>query len=199
MRVLKWLSKLSRWSVVIGILLLWYSVSAIFLFSHRTDDVQADAAVVLGAAAYGSWPSPVFRARIDHAVDLYQTGTVDQIVFTGGIGNRSRYSEAEVARNYAMRLGVPNSAIILEEGSMNTREQFALLPPILESNDIENIIIVSTPFHMRRAMFVADQNDISAYASPTFSTPWRDNGLRPVFFTREIVAYLHHRLLWPWL
>lgn len=200
MRMFRWLRKLTMGSVAIGILLLWYAVTGIFLYSHRSDDVQVDAAVVLGAAAYGSRPSPLFRARIDHAVDLYLAGDVEYLIFTGGVGNRSQFSEAAVARNYAMRFGVPASDILLEETSSNTRENFARVRPILDANNIEDVIIVSTPFHMRRAMFLANQNDIDAYASPTYTTPWREqNSLRPFFFTREVVAYLHHRLLWPWI
>lgn len=199
MRLLKWIGTLSRYTTVIGIVLLWYAVSAVFIYSHRSDAVQTDAAIVLGAAAYGNWPSPLFRARIDHAVDLYDQGAIEKIVFTGGVGNRSQWSEAVVAQRYAMRAGVPESAILLEETSASTRENFTRVRPILDANNIETVLVVSTPFHMRRAMFLANQNSIDAYASPTLTTPWRENGLRPFLFTREVVAYLHHRILWPWL
>ena len=80
----------------------------------------ADAAIVLGASAYHKNPSPVFRERIRHAVNLYQSGRVSRLIFTGGRAPGSEFSEAAVARRFAIRAGVPPEDILIEELSMTT-------------------------------------------------------------------------------
>ena len=191
---------LARVGIALGIFLLWYSIIGVTLGAMRTDVVSADAAVVLGAAAWGSRPSPIFRERINHAIQLYNDGAVEQLIFTGGDGTKSNYTEAEVARQYAIARGVPDSAILLEDQSDSTYSNLANTKVIAANNNIESLIIVSTPFHMRRAMFVANQLDLNAYASPTRTTRWREqNSMRPYLVTREVAAYIGYLVLWPTL
>ena len=71
-------------------------------YSEQDFTQPADAAIVLGAGVFRGRPSPVLRARIDHAIGLYNSGTVDKIIFTGGIGRNDSLSEAEVSANYAI-------------------------------------------------------------------------------------------------
>ncbi len=162
--------------------------------SWRTDRVSADAALVLGAAAWGDNPSPVFRERINHAIQLYKEGSVEKLVFTGGVGLKSPTAEAIIAQQYAERRGVPTDDIIVEDQSRNTLTNLTNAAPILAENEIDSIILVSTPFHMRRALLIADTLDLDAYLSPTRTTRWR--GSRPYFFTREVAAFLYYRFLW---
>src|SRR5688572_32443685 len=97
-------------------LVLWSVVVAwrIAAYARRHDPAPADVAIVLGAAVWGTEPSPVFAARIDHAIALYRGGRVGRILFTGGVGTRERDAEAEVARRYAVRAGVPDRDIAVE-------------------------------------------------------------------------------------
>lgn len=186
-----------RLALVGGLLLFWYAGVSIAITAQRTDTQPADAALVLGAAAYGERPSPVFRERINHAITLYQRGQVEQIIFTGGIGDRSRSSEAAVAQRYALQRGVPATAIILEEQAANTLESMQNVRPLLAQNGIESVVIVSTPFHMRRALYLAAELGVDVSASPTRTTRWVSGGLRNYFYTREMIAFIVYRFVWP--
>jgi uncharacterized SAM-binding protein YcdF (DUF218 family) len=191
---MRWIYRLLRLGFVLGMLLVWYGWSSVAVTAWRTDVVSADAALVLGAAAWGDRPSPVFRERINHAIQLYREGAVQKIVFTGGVGIKSPMAEAVIAQQYAIQRGVPVSDILIEDQSRNTLSNLTNAAPILAANDIESVILVSTPFHMRRALLIANALDLNAYLSPTRTTEWR--GSRPYFFTREVAAFLYYRFLW---
>src|ERR1700754_1899683 len=104
-RVFKWLKLVV---VVIGLAIVITAIR-IYSYSNATTDMQADAAVVLGAAVWSQGVSPVFRERINHAIDLYRRGRVHKIIFTGGQGNRNEPTEAAAARDYALSNGISPS------------------------------------------------------------------------------------------
>ena len=191
---MRFISLTLRLIIASAVLFLWYGWSAVAITAQRTDDVSADAALVLGAAAWGDRPSPIFRERINHAIQLYRSGQVERLVFTGGVGLKSPTAEAVIARNYAVGRGVSAEHIIIEDQSRNTESNIANAAPLLLANDIESVILVSTPFHMRRALLIADTLDLDAYSSPTRSTQWR--GSRSYFFMREVAAFLYYQFLW---
>ena len=92
----------------------------VYSFSNTTTDGPADAAVVLGAAVWTKDPSPVFKERINHAVNLYRKGRVRKLIFTGGQGNPGEPTEAAAARQYALQSGVPASDILIGDKSHTT-------------------------------------------------------------------------------
>jgi len=186
---------LFRLIIICGLLLGWYSALSVPLYAQRTDNITADAAIVLGAAVYGNRPSPVFRERINHAIQLYQDNQVDHIIFTGGIGNRDNISEAAVGRNYAIASGIPVSDILIEEQSTSTIENLTNVYELTKSTDIDTFLIVSTPSHQKRAMLVANRLGMDAYTSPTQTTRWLGTGLRQQLYIREVLGYAHHFLL----
>lgn len=142
----------------------------IVAFSRHSDLRSADAAIVLGAAVFDRVPSPVFEERIRHAVALYRAGRVRLLVMTGGIGDGDGLSEAEAARDWSIAHGVPPSAILVETQSRTTRENLAFVSPLLRENDVERVLLVSDPLHMRRAIALAHRLDVNAAPSPTPST-----------------------------
>ena len=162
----------------------------VYRFSQRDETRAADAAIVLGAAVYRERPSPVFRERINHAVQLYEDGFVGKIIFTGGVGRRDQLSEAEVGRNYALARGVPPEAILIEPNSTSTLENLANAKLVAEQHGLDSYLIVSTPFHMRRALSLADDLEMEAYTSPTRTTRWLSWFTRSLAFSREVVAYM---------
>src|SRR2546428_8872298 len=95
-------------------------VVAVALVATRDQARTADAIVVLGAAQYNGRPSPVFRARLDHAATLYQRGLAPGVLVTGGIGPRDSLNEANVGRDYLARLGLPDEAVIPLAGGHDT-------------------------------------------------------------------------------
>ena len=93
------------------------------VFWERRDTARpASAIVVLGAAQYVGRPSPVLRARIDHAIDLWRRGLAPRIIFTGGFGDRDTTSEAAVGQRYAIEHGVPPRDILIENSGRSTAE-----------------------------------------------------------------------------
>lgn len=105
---------------VTGALAAWLiSFVAVVVWGARDKAQRADAIVVLGAAQYAGRPSPVLKARLDHALALWKRGIAARLVLTGGRGTGDTVSEAEVGRRYAMKAGVADSAILLEERRAN--------------------------------------------------------------------------------
>ena len=149
-------------------------------------DARADAALVLGAAVMGETPSPVFAARIDHAVQLYREGRVQKIVFTGGRSSEDGLSEAEAASRYAQAAGVPAGAIVLEDRSRTTRRNLANAAPILRREGIGSVLLVSDPLHLRRALAMARAEGIEAGASATPTSRYRSLSTRLPFLAREV-------------
>lgn len=173
-----------------GLLLVLYSAVSIYVYSRRDDAQEADAAIVLGAAVFGDRPSPVLRERINHAINLYEAGYVDKIIFTGGLGHTARVTEAEASAVYAESRGIPAEAILLETTSTTTRENLRNARVVAAENGFETFLIVSTPFHMKRALSIADDLGMEAYSSPTRTTRWINAYTKSRAFAQEVMSYL---------
>lgn len=167
-------SALSRVAAgVLGLALMTWVVSAamVVLWGSRDEARQADAIVVLGAAHYVGRPSPVLKARLDHAVTLYHRGLAPRLVLTGGVGEGDTTSEAAVGRRYAYRRGVPPGALLAEEEGRTTTESLYAVAALLHEQGAERVILVSDPFHMLRLRILAGRLGLTAYTSPTRSSP----------------------------
>ncbi|WP_420631737.1 YdcF family protein [Candidatus Leptofilum sp.] len=185
----RFLARVFTGIVALIILFGWYAAMTVFLFSLRDETRSADAAIVLGAAVVRDRPSAVFRERINHAIQLYQDGTVEKLIFTGGVGNRDELAEGEVGRNYAIARGVKPADILVETASTSTFENLQNAQLVAQQNGLETFLIVSTPNHMRRALAVADSLNMEAYSSPTRSIRWINNATRTFSYVREVVAF----------
>ena len=144
----------------------------------RDEQRPADAIVVLGAAQYDGRPSPVFKARLDHAVDLWHQGLAKAFVVTGGKLPGDRTTEAAVARRYAVDHGVPADAIFGEDQAHNTLESLRSVADALRSRDMGSAIFVSDPTHMLRVLRIADDLGIAGYGSPTTTSPVQQDPVR---------------------
>lgn len=131
----------------------------------------ADAIVVLGAAQYDGRPSPVFAARLAHAVELWHQGLAPLFVVTGGRIPGDSTTEAAVARKYAIAHGVPADAIIGEDEARNTLTSMRSVAALLKARGLHTALFVSDPTHMLRVLRMADDLGIDGYGSPTTSSP----------------------------
>jgi uncharacterized SAM-binding protein YcdF (DUF218 family) len=138
---------------------------------NQDDRRSADAIVVLGAAQYDGRPSPVFRARLDHAVDLYEAGVATHLVVTGGKAEGDRTTEAAAARAFAIGRGVPASAIIVEDRGRTTLESLRGVATLLHAQGLDSAVFVSDRTHMLRVLRIARDTGITAYGSPTTTSP----------------------------
>jgi len=171
----------------------------IYSFRTATYDSPADAAVVLGAAVWTMDPSPVFKERINHAINLYRKGRVRKLIFTGGQGNPGEPTEASAARDYALQSGVPASDILIEEKSHTTYENIIYAKELADAHEIHNVLIVSDPLHMKRAMTMAEDAGLVAEASPTPSTRYQGLSSQMSLLAHETYYYTGYLLRRPFL
>jgi uncharacterized SAM-binding protein YcdF (DUF218 family) len=166
---------------------LWgLTVAAIHLYGRRDEAQRADAIVVLGAAQYDGRPSPVLRARLDHALSLYRRGLAPVLIMTGGVGPGDTVSEAMAAQRYAVKHGVPSSAILTERTGLTTLESMDAVAKLMEERGLNRAVLVSDPFHMLRLKLLAIRVGIRGFTSPTPDSPIsRNRAAERRFLIRE--------------
>jgi uncharacterized SAM-binding protein YcdF (DUF218 family) len=139
--------------------------------SVRDERTSAGAIVVMGAAQYDGRPSPVFAARLDHAIALYHEGVAPLLVVTGGKHEADRTTEAASARAYAIDHGVPAEAIIGEDQSRSTLASIQAVALLLREAGAGTAVFVSDPTHMHRVLRMAQDAGVAALGSPTTTNP----------------------------
>jgi len=155
-----------------GVLLVGaYATYRIWAQGQLDEQRPADAIVVMGAAQYDGRPSPIFAARLDHAVSLFQAGIAPTLVVTGGKADGDRTTEAASARAYAIARGVPSAAILVEDRSRTTQESIRSVSTLLREKGISQAIFVSDRPHMLRVLRMAHDDGITAWGSPTATSP----------------------------
>jgi len=171
--------RIARRIVTIGMVTvfsLWLiSAVAVLVWSARDEARPAQAIVVLGAAQYAGKPSPVLRARLDHALDLWNRHLASLLILTGGTGSGDTTSEAAVGRKYAKKHGVPDSAILVENEGRTTSESMRAVAGMLEVRGLQSALLVSDPFHMLRLRILARRFGFTPYTSPTRTSPISPN------------------------
>jgi uncharacterized SAM-binding protein YcdF (DUF218 family) len=165
--------------------------TSMLLVARPNPHGRADAAIILGAAVWGSRPSPVFEERIKYGLILYRSGKVRRLILTGGYGEGSRHAESEVAAAYLEARGVPRSAMLIEVRSRTTLQNLEEAKRLMGSEGLRSALIVSDPLHMRRALSQAHGLDISAEPSPTLTSRYRSLSTKAQFLLRELY-FLHH-------
>ena len=154
------------------VLLVWLaSLAAVLIWEQNDQARPASAIVVLGAAQYVGRPSPVLRARLDHAIDLWRRKLAPVIIVTGGTGRGDTTSEAAVSRRYAIRQGVPASAILMETNGRTTSQSMDAVEALMAQRHRRDVLLVSDPFHMLRLTILARRHGLIPYASPTPTSP----------------------------
>jgi uncharacterized SAM-binding protein YcdF (DUF218 family) len=146
----------------------YFGIIAVLVARQSThDETQpADVIVIFGAAEYSGKPSPVLRARLDHALQLYNLHLARTIITTGGAGQDPHYSEGGVGREYLARHGVPEEQIIAETLSSNTERATERVATIMRVNGMKTCLAVSDAYHMFRIKHMMASHGVTAYASP---------------------------------
>lgn len=175
-----------------------FCVYQVYRYSQPKLLHHADAALVLGAAAWNKQPSPVFRERINHALFLYKQGTVNKLIFTGGTPRASFMTEAAVGRRYAIKHGVDKNDIVSENRSRDTWQNLVNGQIMANDNNIESLIIVSDPYHLARAAIMAHDLGLNIQISPTPTTRYNSLMLKLPFLAQEsalLMVYYWSRTL----
>ena len=153
-------------AVIVALALLFITAHQIMSEASVDEPHSADAIVVFGAAEYVGHPSPVYRARLDHAYDLFERGLAPVIITTGGAGNDPRYSEGQVGRDYLESRGVPDVNLIAETQGDNTDESTQRVATIMRANDMHSVLLVSDAYHLYRAQKMMAREGMQVYISP---------------------------------
>ena len=159
----------------------------------RDEARPADVILVLGAAEYRGRPSPVLRARLDHALELYRRGLAPRIMTTGGAGGDPVFTEGGVGRSYLISQGVPVEAIILENEAESTVESTALAGEIIHRMGLHSVIVVTDGYHIYRVKKMLESQGIETYGSPRRDQ--HPEWLRDQWnYVRQAVGYLLWRV-----
>jgi uncharacterized SAM-binding protein YcdF (DUF218 family) len=163
-------------------------------YADRDEASAADAIAVFGAAEYDGRPSPVLRARLDHALDLYGRKLAPLVITLGGGDEGDQHSEGGVGHDYLLAHGVPDTAIIAETQSDNTEESAARLAVIARANHLKSIVVVSDGTHLFRVHAICERDGLEVYTSPrpvVRPISWSDRKKR---LAHEILSYTAWRL-----
>lgn len=167
--------------------------------ARRDEARTADAIVVFGAAEYFGRPSPVYRARLDRAFELYTRKLAAVVITTGGSGGEASFTEGEVGRDYLVGRGIGDAHLIAETQSENSAESAERVATIMEANGMRSCIAVSDPYHLFRIKRLLEAKGRVVYASPRKSDSNPGLGSRALNVARESLSYTLWRLhLYRW-
>jgi uncharacterized SAM-binding protein YcdF (DUF218 family) len=153
----------------------------------------ADAIVVFGAAEYSGHPSPVLRARLDHALELFHQGLAPVIITTGGAASDPTFSEGGVGHDYLMRHGVAEKNLIAETQGSDTAQSAVRVAVIMRANGLHSCVAVSDAYHVFRIKRLLEHEGIG----PVYEAP--RPGSRPHSIVQRLYAVLREAssyLLW---
>jgi uncharacterized SAM-binding protein YcdF (DUF218 family) len=160
------------YAVSILLVLIWVSFVVAIVDAGRRDQAEsADAIIVLGAAQYEGRPSPVLKARLDHAVSLWTRGLAPRMIVTGGQGVGDTTSEAAVGMRYLVQRGVPADSISMDTEGLTTSQSMIAARRLLGTKTYPSVLIVSDPFHMLRLAILARRLHMIPLLSPTRTSP----------------------------
>jgi uncharacterized SAM-binding protein YcdF (DUF218 family) len=189
-----------RWSspVIVRLLTLAIAIPALFLAVTaiqvvRTASLEethpADALVVFGAAEYSGRPSPVLRARLDHAFDLYQRDIAPVVITTGGAAADPKFSEGGVGKDYLHHRGIPENALIAETQGSDTAQSAQRVAAIMRENNMHSCVAVSDAYHVFRIRKLLEHEGIQVYVAPRPDSRPRTAWARMEAVLRESLSY----------
>jgi uncharacterized SAM-binding protein YcdF (DUF218 family) len=159
------------------------------------DDIRsADAIVVFGAAEYAGRPSPVYRARLDHAYELYSRGAAPVVITTGGQADDPHFSEGGVGRDYLISRGIPDKHLIAETLGADTAQSAQRVAVILRVNQMHTVLAVSDAYHIFRIKRLMAKEGVVAYGAPRPASWPRSSWGRVNAVARETLSYALWRL-----
>lgn len=192
-----WLLRLVVLAAVVA--LAWFASVCLAIVRQAAEQEihTADAIAVFGAAEYSGRPSPVYRARLDHAFDLFQRGVAPVVITTGGAGADPSFSEGGVGHDYLMKRGIPEANLIAETQGSDTAQSAERVGVILRTNHMHSCIAVSDAYHVFRIQKLLEHEGVQVYVAPRPDSRPHSAWLRALAVTREAVGYLAWRLHIP--
>ena len=193
-----------HWTLWLGALaaaavLIWLAAICLGIIGEaaRQELNSADAIVVFGAAEYSGRPSPVYRARLDHAFELFQRGIAPVVITTGGAAADPRYNEGGVGHDYLMHRGIPDSNLIAETQGSDTAQSAERIGVIMRTNHMHSCVAVSDAYHVFRIRKLLQHEGMQVYVSPRPDSRPHSTWQRAEAVLREAVSYVVWRLHMP--
>jgi uncharacterized SAM-binding protein YcdF (DUF218 family) len=186
-RVIIWLAFLPELAAAI---FLGFTCTNIVRESKLQELHPADAIVVFGAAEYSGRPSPVYRARLDHAFDLFQKGLAPVVITSGGAALDPRYNEGGVGHDYLMHRGIPEASLIEETQGSDTAQSAKRIGVIMRTNGMHTCIAVSDAYHVFRIKKLLEHEGVRVYVAPRPDSIPHSASARTEAVIREAVSYL---------
>jgi len=172
-----------------------YVAARVEIAGRRDDAQRAGAIVVLGAAQYQGEPSPVFQARLDHALQLYRAGTAPLVVVAGAKLQGDRFTEAAAGATYLRGQGLSARSLLPVGVGNDTLSSLEAVAQALGKRGVESVVVVTDPFHTFRSTQLAGDLGLTAYGSPTATSPIAASPSARAYYTaREVAAYTAYRL-----
>jgi len=182
------------WTTVVAAVMVLAAFSSIFITilndSTKQELHSADAIIVFGAAQYDGRPSPVFRARLDHANELFRQGLAPVVITTGGSAADPKFSEGGVGHDYLMRKGIPESALIAETQANDTAESAERVAAIMRANHMNSCLAVSDAYHMFRIRMLLMHQGLHVFLAPRPDSRPKSLWLSMVALMKESASYL---------
>ena len=193
-RVFKWGTLLAVVAVAVICVYGMYLYGQIREAAVRDEAHPADAIVVLGAAQYNGRPSPVLKARLDHAYELFRDGYAPVIITTGSYGPDPNFSEAQVGTKYLVQRGIDGTNIVTEQGSGTTYDSIRAASNVIHQKGWRSVLVVSDGFHLFRVKKMLADNGIIAYTSPVPHSPIEIEASQRFWYSvREVVLFSAYR------
>ncbi len=192
--MLRWSARAGAVALAAALVYIGITFVQVFQASRRDEARRSQAIVVFGAAQYDGTPSPVLRARLDHAAQLYRRGYARRVVVTGGRHPGDRFTEAAVSARYLTSKGVPASAILREVRGRTSWESLAAAARFLKRRDVNEVVLVSDGFHAARIAAMASELGLEAHTSPSLSSPIAGSEELP-YLGRETLAVAAGRVV----
>jgi uncharacterized SAM-binding protein YcdF (DUF218 family) len=186
----RWWLRLLALAVVAFALWLLFTIAEIVQTAHLEELHPADAIVVFGAAEYSGHPSPVLRARLDHAFDLYARHLAPVVITTGGAAADPKFSEGGVGQDYLRKRGVPENALIAETQGSDTAQSARRIAVIMHTNGLRSCIAVSDAYHVFRIRKLLEHEGVQVYVAPRPDSVPHTLATRAEAVARETLSYL---------
>ena len=191
----RWWLRLLLLAITVVLAFLAITAAHIVSAASQQEVPHADAIVVFGAAEYSGRPSPVLKARLDHALDLFHRGVAPVVITTGGAASDPKFSEGGVGKDYLMRHGIPERSLIAETQGRDTSESATRVGVIMHANGLHSCVAVSDAYHVFRIRKLLEHEGIG----PVYTAPRPDSRPHGVFqrafaVLREATSYLLWRI-----
>lgn len=182
---------------VVSVVVVFLLIAAIQIIGAASQQElsHADAIVVFGAAEYAGRPSPVLKARLDHALDLFHRGVAPVVITTGGAAADPIFSEGGVGKDYLMRHGIPERSLIAETQGSDTSQSAVRVGVIMHANSLHSCIAVSDAYHMYRIRKLLEHEGIGpVYVAPRPDSRPHSALQRTLAVLREATSYTLWRI-----